>query len=67
VYSFKEFDKVRHKYDRWEGFIDTITPHGKIRVKKINGGYEWVYPNDIELCNSQHEKVSRKTDIRFFG
>lgn len=67
MHAFKEFDKVRHKYYKWEGIIDAITPQRKIRVKLFKGGYEWVYPSEIELCSAQQEKVNPKTDIRFFG
>lgn len=50
--KFKILDKVKGKYtfDNWDGYIDAITPQGKIRVK-VKEGYKWVNECDIEYSD----------------
>lgn len=64
--QFKLYDKVRGKYQSYTGYIDTITPQGKIRVR-TDKGYEWTTASQIKLISEEQEKETKKTDIRFFG
>lgn len=58
--QFKILDKVKSKYDSWEGYIDTVTPQGRIRVK-LADTYKWVESREIILKGSDNNKNQKKS------
>lgn len=66
LWNYREFkigDKVKHKYDKWIGIVDAITPQERIRVRLL-GTYEWVDKSELEFAEDQIKKDEPKNKSR---
>lgn len=66
--KFKLYDKVKPKRenDNWEeGYIDAITPGGKIRIR-LKEDFKWCFEHEIVFSDEQIKKDEPKDNIKKF-
>lgn len=67
----KQFDKIRNKYTKATGYIDSVLPMNRYRVR-VNDNYEWWQGTEIELIIGESKKpetveVQKKNQLSYLG